>query len=243
MACPSPLLSLFTPTSTFQDLAHVLSFRNLSPNLHVVVLKHGLQIIKFDTRLLESGWAGVSTSVTFYTLDAEIGCQLTDPGTCYWVTRKATFMIRMCSAWDELVRPAGIGQPQSTQDSDAAHLSSLKPCSLSLPPHISLSVNHWEAQNVPNCISVPLHLAFSRLSLHNSYSSFRSTFDITSSRKPSSPLQGWHAQSLSLISHLTHCLLPPVSTSVSLWASEGQRMIYSFVSHQPLEQCQRLLWK
>ena len=122
----SSALSLFTPTSTFQDLAHVLSFRNLSPNLHVVVLKRGLQIIKFDTRLLESGWAGVSTSVTFYTLDAEIGCQLTDPETCYWVTRKATFMIRMCSAWDELVRPAGIRQPQSTQDSDAAHLSSRK---------------------------------------------------------------------------------------------------------------------
>lgn len=81
------------------------------------------------------------------------------------------------------------------------------PSGLLLPPHVSLTSSHWEAQNVPYCINVPPHLAFSPLSLHNSYSSFRSPFDITSSRKPSLPLQGWYAQSLSLTSHLTHCIL------------------------------------
>lgn len=108
--------------------------------------------------------------------------------------------------------------------------------------HTSLGVNHWEAQNVPYCISIPHTLAFSHLSCitptHPS--------DLPLTSPPLGSLlhlsKAGMPKSLSLTPPLTHCLLPPVSTFVSLWqASEGQRMIYSFVSHQPVEQCQRLL--
>lgn len=66
-------------------------------------------------------------------------------------------------------------------------------------PHTSLILNHWVAQSVCSCISVPPHLAFNALSLHNSYSSFSSPFDVTTPRKPSLPLQAWYAQSLTLL--------------------------------------------
>lgn len=87
------------------------------------------------------------------------------------------------------------------------------------------------AQNVCYCISVALYLAFRPLSLDNSCSSYRSLFDITSSGKPSLPLHGWCAQSLSLTSHLSHCILTThfhIREPVSIL--RVRNMIYSFLN-------------